>query len=307
MDLFTATEERTSITLRDYQQKDLVAVQRAAEGHQRIIYQLPTGGGKTVWAVKYAIDHWKSSPHFPRVVVMSHRKEVQDQILQDFETFAPDIPLEVLSPMKLYNRTKKYDWPYTEDDLMIVDEAHHSPAKSWKAPIEAFPGTIIGLTATPWRLHRTEGFDHIWDYMHCGPDIVWLTDNGHLAPLKVKTPPSREVLKGKGNNGGDFSMAETYKHLNQHQHINQHAIDWLLKHALPKQKKSIVFCLTVEHAHATASTLRTQRIPCPEQSTQKPPRPSAIRSSQTSKAEHCYHSAMSLSPAKASTYRPPKS
>ena len=265
LDLFDTTIDSEKLILRDYQQSDLEAVIHATESHNRIMYQLPTGGGKTKWAVQYAIEHVASQPGSVEVVVMSHRKEVQKQIQEDFRKFANHINREIVSPMRLYNRVKsakRYrQWSYTENDLMIVDEAHHSPAKSWQRPIEEFPGKVIGITATPWRLSRTEGFDHLWDYLHCGPQIQWLVDNGHLAPLKLKKPPSRDAMRGRGNAQGDFSMKESYEDLNQHQHINDHAIDWLLKHALIHQKKSIVFCMTVEHAHDVAAKLTDRGYP----------------------------------------------
>ena len=266
LDMFQTEAERSHIELRDYQQKDLEAVQRAAEEshHRKIIYQLPTGGGKTIWAVQYAVEHIENIP-FARVVVLSHRDEVQTQIRKDFKKYAPHIIPEIRSPMKLYNMFNKgiEYWNYSAYDLMIVDEAHHSPAKSWETPIKEFPGQVVGLTATPWRLSKVEGFDHIWQYLHCGPDIVWLTDNGHLCPLKIKTPPSRETITGRGHGtGGDYSMSQTYDYLNQHKHINIHAIEWLLRHTGPdRNKKSIVFCLTVEHAHATAETLTQKGYP----------------------------------------------
>jgi superfamily II DNA or RNA helicase len=42
-------------------------------------------------------------------------------------------------------------------DLLLIDEAHHSPAKTWREMINAFPkATRILFTATPFRLDRRE-------------------------------------------------------------------------------------------------------------------------------------------------------
>ncbi len=42
-------------------------------------------------------------------------------------------------------------------DMIIVDEAHHSAAESWKKVIERFPSAkVIHLTATPFRSDRQE-------------------------------------------------------------------------------------------------------------------------------------------------------
>jgi excisionase family DNA binding protein len=42
-------------------------------------------------------------------------------------------------------------------DMIIIDEAHHAPASSWKAVLERFPNAkIVYLTATPFRSDRQE-------------------------------------------------------------------------------------------------------------------------------------------------------
>ena len=41
---------------------------------------------------------------------------------------------------------------YNADDLMVIDEAHHAAAEGWERAMEQWPGRIIGMTATPWRL-----------------------------------------------------------------------------------------------------------------------------------------------------------
>ena len=67
----------------------------------------------------------------------------------------------ILTDRTLANRTAdNYVWSRnSSDDLMIVDEAHHAPAAGWERFMEQWPGQVVGMTATPWRLSKKEGFD----------------------------------------------------------------------------------------------------------------------------------------------------
>ena len=48
---------------------------------------------------------------------------------------------------------------YGEDGLLVIDEAHHAAARGWGRAVQQWPGRIISMTATPWRLSKKEGFD----------------------------------------------------------------------------------------------------------------------------------------------------
>ena len=89
--------------------------------------------------------------------------------------------LSVMSPVVANNRLKgRGGWMRPSAfDLLVCDEAHHTPAKSWSDVLNAWPGAALGLTATPWRMAKKEGFDHLWDTLICGPTASELTELGH--------------------------------------------------------------------------------------------------------------------------------
>ena len=64
--------------------------------------------------------------------------------------------------MNVWNR-------HGEDDLLVVDEAHHATARGWTRAMRYWPGRVMGMTATPWHLSKKEGFDHLFDALVCGP------------------------------------------------------------------------------------------------------------------------------------------
>ena len=59
--------------------------------------------------------------------------------------------------------------PYQRDLLHQVQTALAADAKA--RAMKQWPGRIVGMTATPWRLSRKEGFDHLFDELLCGFDL----------------------------------------------------------------------------------------------------------------------------------------
>lgn len=151
---------------------------------------LPTGGGKTytasVWLLRNAIDKKK------KILWIAHRQMLLDQAAESFEKFAyteviPHISsfcFRIISGSSSHDRTSNirpednllivskdsigrnldrlYRWLKGETELyLIIDEAHHSTAKTYRRIIEYVKSKIpnlklIGLTATPFRTAENE-------------------------------------------------------------------------------------------------------------------------------------------------------
>ena len=130
--------------------------------------QLPTGGGKTVIGGAL-LAHWLDDKR--KAVWLTHRRELAEQtrrMLTDDGvstktnirwtpgTDAPAIAggAVILMAQTVGRRTDKHQvWNrYNPDDLMVVDEAHHATADGWARAMEQWPGPIVGMTATPWRM-----------------------------------------------------------------------------------------------------------------------------------------------------------
>ena len=151
---------------------------------------LPTGGGKTytasTWLLKNAIDQKK------KILWIAHRQMLLDQAAESFQKFAytETIPhvssfsFRIVSGSTSHDRTsdiKSTDnllivskdsigrnlnrldpWLKGEKEIyLIVDEAHHSTAKTYRRVIDYVKGKVpavklIGLTATPFRTAEDE-------------------------------------------------------------------------------------------------------------------------------------------------------
>ena len=214
------------VTLRPYQQ-DLLAKSQAALAPEgaRVMTQLPTGGGKTEIAGGLLKDFLVDGR---KAVWLTHRQELAEQSADRLKDhwLIPAMPLtEVWSQGKpapympngvavlksltvgRRNRVEIKIWEdYSPDDLLVVDEVHHAPARGWERAIEQWPGRVWGLTATPWRLSQREGFDHLFDTLVTGPQTSEMQNNGYLAHSRVFTPSEGNLIRGKEiNSQGEYT------------------------------------------------------------------------------------------------------
>ncbi len=132
------------ITPRDYQKNGVNQLIRLlSEGRKRIIFQLPTGGGKTVCFSYFLQRYFKAyRDHIAKVLV--HREELQTQTYKTFKHFHIDnVPVEMVETF--HNTLKKGRNLSTQ--IIIIDECHIG---NFRKVMDLFPDAIIiGFTATP--------------------------------------------------------------------------------------------------------------------------------------------------------------
>ena len=252
--------------------------------------QSPTASGKGVIAAHIARDILNRGR---KVVIAVHRDELVEQTAIKFlengvkgvqitrETWpsgsaAPSFSDKALIAMiqTLARRTTQCDiWSaYNEYDVMIFDEAHHSAGDgAWGNAVRQWPGFLLGLTATPWRLSTKEGFDKMYDDLYCGPGIVSLASDGYLAVpvvLQFNTLHGNKSLyvgAGKDSTGYEYSSEATWK-ANNNPILIEKALDWLsdVTSALlwwHKQRRVIIYCISQMHAKRVTAACKIRGIP----------------------------------------------
>lgn len=240
------------ITLRDYQDRDVYAISEAwAQGHRRVAYVLPTGGGKTRTFSHITQEMYSMGM---RVLILCHRREILDQIsltLNDAEVphsilcagmKVPDAQV-IVGSIQTVARRKLPD-----PQFIVVDEMHHLPSRQFTNVINQWPkARFLGVTATPERLDG-KGLRPYVDHMHLGPTSQWLMDNGYLARTQYWAPETPN-LKGVRKRMGDFDQ-DAIEVLMSTRKITGNAIIEYEKHA--KGLQAIAFCCSVKHATEVA-------------------------------------------------------
>lgn len=122
----------------------------------------PTGAGKSVMARAVA-------SHYDRPYVLTHRRELRDQIKLPGQTIQSLLRGETRVP---------------DTDLLVVDEAHHLVAPVWVEVLRLFPSSsLLGLTATP-----VPGMDRVFDRLIVAAQTPELVRQGYLSPITLVRP-----------------------------------------------------------------------------------------------------------------------
>jgi superfamily II DNA or RNA helicase len=253
------------LQLRPYQTEAIERLRESyASAHRAPLFQLPTGGGKTV--VFGAITRSAAS-RGKRVLIAVHRRELLGQACAKL-TWAgvahgiiaagfpgdPREPVQVCSVQTAARRLSSIG----DFDLLVLDEAHHARARTWARLIEALSGAkVLGVTATPARLDGKGLGVHcggFFDDLVCGPGIAELVRAGHLSPTRYFVPTTGVDLGGVPIRGGDYVASEVAARVDK-KAITGNAVDQYQQRA--KHQPALAFCALVSHAEHVAEEFRS--------------------------------------------------
>ena len=173
--------------------------------------------------------------------------------------YTPDFNsnVQVASVQTLIKRLNYLSAVNWSPDVIVVDEAHHATAGSWRKIIEYFPeAKVLGVTATPIRsdgqgLGRECG--GLFDELIEGPTMAWLMDEGFLVRPRIFGTPESLDLSSVKNSMGDYAKNDLSNLLDKPKIIGS-AVEHYRK--LCPNTPCIVFCVSVEHAEHTAQEFR---------------------------------------------------
>lgn len=239
--------------LRNYQKELITKIRKSlASGHRHIIVQSPPRTGKTVVMAEIAR---RTTDKGNRVCFIIHRKEVLDQAKATFKEQGVDPNL--LEAGMVQSLTRHVD-TMRPPEVILIDEAHHALAKSYRRILEAFPTAYVLLfTATPVRTGRNQ-LDQIADGIIVGKSIKELTEQGFLAPFKYYAAKDKDVddQKLRRSSTGDYVTASIEDAVSHK--IYSHTVDEYLDKAGGKQ--AVVYTYSVEAANHLADEFNARGI-----------------------------------------------
>lgn len=254
-------------SLRDYQQDGVEKLRESfRKGNRAPLFVLPTGGGKT--AVFSAIAEGASA-RCKRVMILVHRQELLEQASRSLDIIG--VPHGLISPRhpmisepvqiaSVQTLVRRFD-RISEPDLIIIDEAHHANALTYRAITNKFSRSLIlGVTATPCRTDSSGlGIDAggIFDDLIIGPSIDKLIRMGFLVRPEVYAPPVGIDLTGIKRKMGDFDRQELSNRIDRPKIIGD-TIEHYKKYCL--YEPALAFCVSIAHAQHVASEFRNAGI-----------------------------------------------
>ncbi|CAI4058893.1 hypothetical protein SKDZ_04G5330 [Saccharomyces kudriavzevii ZP591] len=218
--------------LRDYQQDAINAcVNSIKQGTKRIGVSLATGGGKTVifsnLINQLRQTRSKENEGSFRSLILVHRRELALQATNTLKKIFPDLKVHiemgkydcnvedsdviVASVQTLIRRLDKYDTDSV--DLIIIDEAHHSVANSYREILDHFKAStaeteipVIGFSATFERADK-RALSMVMDEIVYHRGILEMIDDKWLCEAKFTSVKIEADLSTVKSTTDDFQLA----------------------------------------------------------------------------------------------------
>ena len=244
------------IKLFDYQEDMKERIEKALRLHRSVMAQMPTGTGKT-YLLTAVIDSFVSNNPKENVWIVAHRRELVSQIdetVRKFHSYSASNTSSLLSSVKAMSiqwLMRHYDEIDEEPGMIVIDEAHHALAKTYKEMWERFPkAKFLGLTATPCRLNG-KGFTDLFDVLVQSWAVPEFISKGRLATYDFVSIKSDGVTQRlidslqKRGADGDYQNKEMDMLLNKKPSIER------LYRSLEefgKDRKGIVYAINISHA-----------------------------------------------------------
>jgi DNA repair protein RadD len=247
------------LTLRPYQENAIAAIKAAyLAGFKSPLYQLPTGGGKSLIFIEIAT---RAAARGKRVAICLHRKELIHQTVRQFQrmgavfgVISPGFSfsrasLQIASIWTLAERLAAYP-PF---DLIIIDEAHHSPSETYARVFKHYANALkLSVTATPQRLDG-RGLNDQCDTLITGPTMRELIRDGYLARPETFGANLNIDFSKVGTRMGDFIKEELEKLLDTNT-ITGSLVDHYRK--LVQGAPAVGFGVSIRHCEHMAEQFR---------------------------------------------------
>lgn len=260
---------RLDHTLRDYQQEAKAKIFDQWDSWNNILYQMPTGTGKTRLFTSIIRDISLASLQENRrkgILIIAHRTELIEQIDESLNKYRIPhgiiagsfkdrrdllLPVQVTSIQTITHPANRKLAEAFHADYIIIDEAHHATAQSYTKLWSYYPQSKkLGVTATPWRMDG-RGFRGNFDAFIPSMRIKEFLEKGWLAPYKYYSVPFDSQIRNNIESIREYNLDGDYKTSLLEQvvdtcRIRAQLLESYLKFV--KGKKGIIYSISRKHS-----------------------------------------------------------
>ena len=264
-----------SLTLRPYQRDaiaNVISARRA--GVKRMVVSLPTGAGKTV--IFSELARLARRP----VLVIAHRRELIQQARDKVARALGDASVVAVEQ----GQTKAHEGAHVvvasirslseerlarvlaarQFGLVVYDECHHATAEDNRRVLaslgvfeENWTGTLLGFTATTVRADGV-GLNKVFDRIVYRRSIAEMVEEGYLSPLRGYRITTAADLVNVSAGAGDFVIDELAEAVDIE---SRNALVARSIQELARDRRTLAFCVTVNHARHLARALNAVGVP----------------------------------------------
>lgn len=262
-----------------YQQAtlDQLETERIDKGHFRNLVVAPTGTGKTlIAAFDYARQSF-SGPR-PRLLFLAHREELLRQARDRFRHVLRDesfgdllgggeepssyehlfATIQSFRSRGLLETQGETHWEY-----VVLDEAHHVPAESYREIVASLrPRILLGLTATPERMDGESILPWFGNRIADEMRLWHAVERQYLVPFDYYGVHDGTDLTGLSWSRGSYAIGELeQRYVGNTRRANLIMREFCEFYGDWRLARGLGFCVSIAHAQFMAESFRRAGIP----------------------------------------------
>ena len=252
--------------LRSYQQQAKKEIFESWDEVDSVMFQMPTGTGKTRLFSSIISDINNYSlrrKEAVKILIIAHRTELIDQIDEHLKKYRVPhniiaggrdkhykYPVSIASIQTITNANNRKKAERLNIQFVIIDEAHHALAVSYKKLWDMYPDAKrLGVTATPWRMNH-QSFCDLFDKLVLSMPVKDFIKQGYLSPYKYYSLKGDSKIQ-KTIDGIELDRFGEYKESSMEEKmdigsIRAQLLDSYLSYA--EGKKGIIYAINIVHA-----------------------------------------------------------
>lgn len=253
--------------LRPYQREAVTRIGSELAGNRSTLLVMATGTGKTQTFGAVA-KHWPG-----RVLVLAHRDELIDQArsrlskmtgefvgVEQAERSALGERIVIGSVQTMCREARLKAFPVDRFGLVVVDEAHHAVARTYRKIIDHFASAkLLGVTATPDRADES-AMGQVFDTVAFTYDIQDGIRDAYLCPVVVQQVQVDAIdLSAVKTTAGDLNQGQLDAVMASEEALHGIARPTM---ELSGDRRTILFTTSVDNAHRLAEVLNRYRGGC---------------------------------------------
>lgn len=256
--------------LRSYQIQLVNDLYRALnEGHKRVAIIAGTGAGKTIISGQICAHAEEAGK---RLMFLVHLDVLVGQTYEKMKAFGlqcgfikagweenRNAPIQIASIQTMAKRRWWHKWPA---DVVFYDEGHITlfSQVGKKVMLKTHPNAVhLVMTATPLRLGKEQLGDYL-DTLVSSPVPSVLQEMGYLSTMKYYSMPrdSMANLEEVKTARGDYDEKDLKNACDRTELVEKIVEEWF---RIGHKKRTIAFCVDIEHANNVAKAFRKAGIP----------------------------------------------
>lgn len=244
---------------------DRLDVERTVHGRFRNLVVAATGTGKTLISA-FDFKRFQTAHPNARLLFVAHRKEILEQARKSFrevlrEANFGELWVDGQEPSRrdalfasVQTLNSRFDeiarLPADHFDYVVIDEAHHSTAESYRKVLGyVAPKILLGLTATPERMDGGNILDDFDQHIAAEIRLPEAIQRGLLVPFHYFAVTDSVDLSGVSWRNGRYEVGElTRLYTESDRRVGEiltKCHDYLTD---PKGVRALGFCVSKDHA-----------------------------------------------------------